>query len=103
MKIYSNTLSLPELASLPDEERIRICKEADQSVLRNDGKKRALGFGVWVALVMVGVSVGKDHGFWGGLTGTVVGSVLGAFVLHQLLVRAALPYIRESLRKKKPA
>ena len=100
MKIYQSSLSFPEVAQLSKEERSLVCRGADQSVLQHEGKKRAVGIGIVIALVLAGISIGRDYGFLGGMVGGAIGAGLGSFLLHQILVHAARPYVREALRRR---
>lgn len=100
MKLYPSTLALPELASLPESERRSICAAADRAVHQFAVKQRMVGMGLWITLCIVGLLIGKPYGFWGGFVGGALGSALGGLVHHQLLVRAAVPYIKATLRRQ---
>ena len=98
MKIYWTLESVPELAALPKQERMRVWRWASKQIFKH--------WQTWVGLIVcglcagmgsqVGHAVGLDSS---GYVGAGIGGGIGGFIYSQIAIRVALPYIRQEVAR----
>ena len=100
--VYWTTRCIPELAHLPPEERRRVLRRCKSQAFRH--------WETWCALVVFGLCVvagpvltglviwPQVHG--SAFVGVLPGAIIGGFILGQVRVSMARPYIRAELQSQ---
>ena len=96
MQIYWSLKSIPELASLPNEERGRAWRRVYGKTFRH--------WQTWAGLLACGICAGAGARFGGvlgsSLVGAAVGGGVGGFIFNQALIHVARCYYSDVLREE---